>query len=69
MNTPPNEQNRKHREDLRAAGLRCVEIWVPDAQRENFVLCKRQSRLLLDDPQELDSADWAQAFADINGWQ
>lgn len=47
-----------------------MQIWVPDTRRENFALeCKRQSRLLKDDPQELDSAAWAQASADINGWR
>lgn len=36
----------RHREALRAAGLRPVQIWVPDTRRRGFAEeCRRQARL------------------------
>jgi hypothetical protein len=44
--TPVNERVKKRREAMRAAGLRPVQIWVPDSRRAGFAdECKRQSRL------------------------
>lgn len=44
--THVNARVQKHREALRKAGLRPVQIWVPDARRPNFAAeCRRQSRL------------------------
>jgi Antitoxin MazE-like len=38
---------QKRREALRAAGLRPLQIWVPDTRRPGFALeCQRQSRLV-----------------------
>jgi hypothetical protein len=38
---------RKRRAALRQAGLRPVQIWVPDTRRPGFVEeCRRQSRLV-----------------------
>ncbi|MDK9697475.1 MAG: antitoxin MazE family protein [Siculibacillus sp.] len=38
---------RKRRDALRAAGLRPVQIWVPDARRPGFAEeCLRQSRVV-----------------------
>jgi len=35
----------KHRRGLRAAGLRPVQIWVPDTRRPDFAAeCRRQSK-------------------------
>jgi hypothetical protein len=37
---------RKRREALRKAGLRPVQLWVPDTRRRGFAAeCRRQSRL------------------------
>jgi hypothetical protein len=37
---------QKHRDELRKAGLRPVQIWVPDSRNPNFKAeCLRQSRL------------------------
>ena len=44
MPTPVRDRVRKRRESLRAAGLRPVQIWVPDARRRGFAQeCRRQS--------------------------
>jgi hypothetical protein len=46
-----------HRDGLRAAGLRPLQIWVPDTRRAGFAEeCRRQSLLLRDDPHE--TYDW-----------
>ena len=42
-----NERVQKRREALRAAGMRPVQMWLPDTRRSGFVEeCARQSRLL-----------------------
>ena len=70
MTTPVPERVRRHRAGLRAAGLRPVQIWVPDTRRDGFAVeCRRQSRLLRDDPHEDEVLGWLGAVADIDGWR
>ena len=70
MPTPLSERVRRHRTGLRAAGLRPVQVWVPDTRREGFAAeCRRQSRLLHDDPQEQEMLDWLRTAADTEGWR
>ena len=66
-----NSRVQKHRDALRMAGLRPVQIWVPDTRRPNFAEeCRRQSRLAA----EADKADGDmqrfldEALADLDGW-
>lgn len=66
-----NSRVQKYRDALRMAGLRPVQIWVPDTRRANFAEeCRRQSRLAA----EADKADtdmqhfMDQALGDIDGW-
>lgn len=41
---PVSQRVRKRREALRAAGLRPIQIWVPDTRRPGFAEeCRRQS--------------------------
>ena len=48
MPTPVNERVKRRREALRAAGLRPVQIWVPDSRKAGFAdECRRQSRLVV----------------------
>ena len=62
---------QKHRDALRLAGLRPVQIWVPDTRRPDFSEeCRRQARLVAaadgvstGTEQLLDDA-----LADIDGW-
>jgi hypothetical protein len=50
---------QKHRQALRAAGLRPIQIWVPDTRRRGFAAeCRRQSLVLRDDPQERETLEW-----------
>lgn len=46
MATPVSVRVQKRRSALRMAGLRPVQIWVPDTRRPDFAAeCKRQSNL------------------------
>lgn len=46
MTTPVQHRVRKRRDAQRAAGLRPVQIWVPDTRLPGFAEeCARQSRL------------------------
>ena len=66
-----NAQMKKHHDALRMAGLRPVQIWVPDTRRPDFAAeCRRQSLLAA----QADSADASlqrfmdEALEDMDGW-
>lgn len=64
------ERVKQHRDGLRRAGLRPVQIWVPDTRRAGFAdECRRQSRMLQDDPHERETLDWLESAADREGWR
>ena len=70
MGTPTNDRVRKHREALKLAGLRPVQLWVPDTRRPAFAEeCKAQSARLANDPQENEVLEWIEAAADDSGWK
>lgn len=61
---------QKHRAALRDAGLRPLQIWVPDTRRPGFAEeCRRQSLLLQGDAHEQEMIDWLEASANHEGWQ
>ena len=69
--TPVNARVQRHRDALRMAGLRPVQIWVPDTRRPDFAQeCRRQSQLVA----QSDGADTVMhhimddALADLDGW-
>ena len=62
---------KKRRDALRLAGLRPVQIWVPDTRRPDFAAeCRRQTRLVA----QADTTDTGlqhlmdEALTDVNGW-
>lgn len=72
MPTPVSERVQKRRDALRAAGLRPVQIWVPDTRRNGFTAeCRRQAALVA----EADHLDTElqglmdAALADLDDWQ
>jgi hypothetical protein len=70
MATPVTARVHKRREALRRAGLRPVQIWVPDTRRPSFAQeCHRQSELLRNDNQEGAVLDWIEAASDTEGWK
>jgi hypothetical protein len=69
--TPVNERVQRHRNALRMAGLRPVQIWVPDTRRPDFAQeCRRQSKLVAQsDMGDADTTQFMdQALADVDGW-
>lgn len=67
-----NSRVQKHRDALRMAGLRPVQIWVPDTRHPDFAVeCRRQCLLAA----KADSADAGalqqftdEALTDVDGW-
>lgn len=69
--THVNARVQKRRDALRVAGLRPVQIWVPDTRRPDFAEeCRRQCRLAA----QADRGDTEmqqfmdEALADVGGW-
>jgi len=70
MATSVSERVEKHRAALRQAGLRPVQIWVPDTRRPSFVKeCKRQARVLKKDAHETEVLAWIEQASDDQGWK
>jgi predicted RNA-binding protein len=65
---------RKHREELRAKGLRPVTRWVPDTRSAEFQAEYRRQRAVLAEraranPEaEAEFWDWADALQATDGW-
>jgi hypothetical protein len=71
MATPVSARVQKRRDALRMAGLRPIQIWVPDTRRPGFAAeCRRQSKLAahadMADVEMLDLMD--EALSDVDGW-
>ena len=71
MRTTTSERVQKHRSNLRASGMRPIQIWVPDTRTQGFANeCRRQSLLAL--ASEANDKDLAifmdDALSDIDGW-
>lgn len=63
---------QRHRDGLRAAGLRPVQIWVPDTRRAGFdAECRRQSeRAALADQADAAMLGFMDAaLSDVDGWK
>ena len=64
------ERVKQHRAGLRRAGLRPVQLWVPDTRDAVFVAeCRRQALALRNDPHEAEILDWIERAADRTGWE
>ncbi|PND33834.1 DUF3018 domain-containing protein [Achromobacter pulmonis] len=66
-----NARVQKHRDALRQAGLRPVQIWVPDTRRPDFAKeCQRQAQLVAKaDQVDVDLQLWMDdALAGVDGW-
>jgi hypothetical protein len=69
MRSVVTDRVRKHREALRAAGLRSVQIWLPDTRSESFRRkCERECLSLAADPHEAKILAWIAEVADTDGW-
>lgn len=68
---PVNARVQKHRDALRRAGLRPVQLWVPDTRRAGFAEeCRRQSlRAAQADAAEESLRPFMDAaLTDLEGW-
>ena len=69
--THVNARVQKRRDALRMAGLRPVQIWVPDTRRPDFAEeCRRQCHLVAQaDRADADMGQFMdEALADLDGW-
>ena len=69
--THVNTRVQRHRDALRMAGLRPVQIWVPDTRRPDFAEeCRRQSLCVAQaDLADTEMQDFmTEALADVDGW-
>ncbi|WP_075215340.1 antitoxin MazE-like protein [Mongoliimonas terrestris] len=58
------ERARRYRSRRRQEGWREVRLWLPDTTSPAFQAeCRRQARLLREDPLEARNAAWAEAAA------
>jgi hypothetical protein len=63
------ERVAKHRKGLRHAGLRPIQIWVPDTRDPGFAAeCERQSLLAAKDPHEKEIMEWIEKVTEGNDW-
>ena len=59
---------QKHREGLRAKGLKPVTLWVPDTSDPAFIAeCRRQSENLRNSPHEKELLDWMDELVNSGG--
>ena len=60
----------RHRERMRAAGMRPVQFWVPDTRSPGFVAqVRQQCQNLKGDPAEADVLRFTEAAAtQVEGW-
>lgn len=60
---------RKHREKMKAAGLKPVTIWVPDVNAPGYLEdIRRQCRILNGDPEEDSILSEIERISDHDGW-
>ena len=64
-NPQVNARVQKHRDTLRMAGLRPVQIWVPDVRSPDFAAeAHRQSALVAAADRTSDDMDFVEAVSD-----
>ncbi|MGI4857060.1 MAG: antitoxin MazE family protein [Janthinobacterium lividum] len=65
-----NERVRAHHQSLRDAGLRPIQIWVPDTRKAGFnEECIRQSQAIRDGHGEAEMLDFIEEVTDLDDWK
>jgi hypothetical protein len=60
----------RHRASLRDAGMRPIQIWVPDTRLPGFAAeCHRQSALVVNDPSDREITEAYERSIDTEGWE
>jgi hypothetical protein len=66
----PTEKMRRYRRRMRGAGLRPVQIWVPDVTSPGFVEeARAQSLRVSVKESERDALEFIESLADLDGWE
>lgn len=61
------ERVRNYRQGLRDAGLRPIQIWVPDTRAAGFAdECARQSQVIRESKGEQEMQDFIEQVADLD---
>ncbi|MGB6451239.1 MAG: antitoxin MazE family protein [Steroidobacteraceae bacterium] len=67
VRSPIAQRVQKHRKALRAAGLRPIQIWVPDVRSKRFAAqARRQSLAIARSAREQDDLAFIESVADWN---
>lgn len=67
VRSPVSQRVQKHRKALRAAGLRPIQIWVPDVRSKSFATqARRQSLAIARSDHERDDIAFVESIADWN---
>jgi len=68
--TSNTQSVRRYRERMRRAGLRLVQLWVPDTRAPGFAEeCRRQSLVAAGNERlETDVLDWIDDTRDTQDW-
>jgi Protein of unknown function (DUF3018) len=70
MPVATNIRVQKHHAQLRAAGLRPIQIWVPHTRQSSFAEeCRRQSLMLKNDPLESEINEWLDKVRVTKDWR
>lgn len=65
VRSPVSKRVHKHRNALRAAGLRPIQIWVPDVRSKSFIIqARKQSLAISKSAQEQDDLAFIESIAD-----
>jgi Protein of unknown function (DUF3018) len=60
-----SQRVRTHRDNLRKAGLRPIQIWVPDTRAPGFAKeCARQSQAIRDSAGEQEDMDFIERITE-----
>jgi len=71
MPSSVSERVQKHRDALRASGLRPLQIWVPDTAQPGFDdECRRQAALVShSDAEDVEMFEFIdETVSDVDGW-
>ena len=70
MSSTVKERVAKHRGKMSRAGMRPIQIWVPDTRKPAFAReCRRQSLSLVGDPKEREILTFIEETTDTEGWE
>jgi len=59
---------RRYRERMRARGMRCVQLWVPDTRSEEFIRqARKAAKAIASSPKETEDQAFVDAISEFDG--